>query len=312
MTKEELLERQGWSLEKKIDHSLGVIEDFHAQLGGKVAVSFSGGKDSTVLLWLVRKLFPEVKGVFCNTGNEWPDIVKFVRGTENIDIIYPEMKPSEVIGGYGFPLISKDTAHKIWYARHRPDSVVAKVGMGEVGNGKYKIPMCYRYLLDADYDVTSECCEILKKRPFAKYRKEHQVNFYIGTMACESLNRTSSYLRQGSCNHYDWVDRRRTKSLPLSIWMEEDIWACIERYKIPIADIYRKGASRTGCMFCAFGAQFKDDVRLKMVYDMYPKFYEKCMNYENNGVTYREALREFLGVNGLFLPDECEKDLTLF
>ena len=94
--------------------------------------------------------------------------------------------------------------------------------------------------------------------------------------------------------------------------MEEDIWACIERYKIPIADIYRKGAYRTGCMFCAFGAQFKDDVRLKMVYDMYPKFYERCMNYKNNGVTYREALREFLGVNGLFLPDECEKDLTLF
>ncbi len=45
MTREELLERQSWSLEKKIDHSLGVIEDFYAQLNGKVAVSFSGGKD---------------------------------------------------------------------------------------------------------------------------------------------------------------------------------------------------------------------------------------------------------------------------
>lgn len=38
MTREELLERQSWSLERKIDHSLGVIEDFYARLSGKVAI----------------------------------------------------------------------------------------------------------------------------------------------------------------------------------------------------------------------------------------------------------------------------------
>jgi 3'-phosphoadenosine 5'-phosphosulfate sulfotransferase (PAPS reductase)/FAD synthetase len=133
----ELRERQGWSLEKKIDHSLGVIEDFYAQLDGKVAVSFSGGKDSTVLLWLARKVFPDMKGVFCNTGNEYPDIVKFVRGVKeregNIDIIYPKMKPKEVISTYGFPLISKETSQRIWYAKHKPDSQVAKIGRGEIG-----------------------------------------------------------------------------------------------------------------------------------------------------------------------------------
>ena len=315
----ELKERQSWSLEKKIDHSLGVIEDFYSQLGGAVAVSFSGGKDSTVLLWLVRKVYPDVKAVFCNTGNEFPDIVKFVRSKkeagENIDIIYPSMKPKEVIATNGFPLISKDVADKVWYARHRPESVKAKIGIGEQGSGKYKIPMCYRYLLDAPYDISPKCCDILKKRPFADYRKKHHVNFYVGTMAVESMSRTASYLRQGSCNHYDWHDMRRTKSLPLSIWTDEDIWECIRRYDIPIADIYHKGAQRTGCMFCAFGAQFSDDVRLKMIYEMYPKFYDMCMGYENNGVTYREAMREFLGVNGLYLPDEQpqkEEELVLF
>ena len=139
----ELRERQGWSLGKKIDHSLGVIEDFHARLGGKVAVSFSGGKDSTVLLWLARKVFPDMKGVFCNTGNEYPDIVKFVRGMKeregNIDIIYPSMKPKEVISTYGFPLISKETSQRIWYAKHKPDSQVAKIGRGEIGGGQ----ICY-------------------------------------------------------------------------------------------------------------------------------------------------------------------------
>lgn len=136
----ELRERQGWSLEKKIDHSLGVIEDFYAQLDGKVAVSFSGGKDSTVLLWLARKVFPDVKGVFCNTGNEYPDIVKFVRKIKGewggIDIICPELKPKEVISTYGFPLISKETSQRIWYAKHKPDSQVAKIGRGEIWGGQ--------------------------------------------------------------------------------------------------------------------------------------------------------------------------------
>lgn len=33
------------------------------------------------------------------------------------------------------------------------------------------------------------------------------------------------------------------------------------------------------------------------------------MNYTNNGVTYREAMRKVLAVNGLFLPDEKPKTL---
>ena len=74
----ELAERQAWTLAQKIDHSLGAIDQFYQRLDGKVYVSFSGGKDSTVLYWLARKIYPDIKAVFCNTGNEYPDIVKFV------------------------------------------------------------------------------------------------------------------------------------------------------------------------------------------------------------------------------------------
>ena len=79
ITKDELEYRQNWSLNQKIDHSLGVIDQFYQRLNGRVYISFSGGKDSTVLLWLARKIYPDIKAVFCNTGNEYPDIVKFVR-----------------------------------------------------------------------------------------------------------------------------------------------------------------------------------------------------------------------------------------
>lgn len=57
-------------------------------------------------------------------------------------------------------------------------------------------------------------------------------------------------------------------------------------------------------MLCGYGCQIKDDNRLKLVMDLYPKAYQMFMNYTNNGITYREALRKVLAVNGLELPDE--------
>ena len=78
MNIQELKERQSWTLAQKIDHSLGAIDQFYQRLNGKVYVSFSGGKDSTVLYWLARKIYPDIKAVFCNTGNEYPDFVKFL------------------------------------------------------------------------------------------------------------------------------------------------------------------------------------------------------------------------------------------
>lgn len=84
MTKQELKERQSWSLEQKIDHSLGTIEAFVSRMGGvdKVYLSFSGGKDSTVLLHLARRIFPDILAVFCSTGNEYPEIIQFVNQTK--------------------------------------------------------------------------------------------------------------------------------------------------------------------------------------------------------------------------------------
>ena len=103
--------------------------------------------------------------------------------------------------------------------------------------------------------------------------------------------------------------------MPLSIWTEDDIWEFIKTKNIRIADDYSKGYLRTGCVACGFGCQFKDDTRLEILYKNYPKYYNMVMNFTNNGVTYREALRKMLAVNGLTLPDEKiekPKQLSLF
>ena len=61
-----------------------------------VYVAFSGGKDSTALLHIVRSLYPNVEGVFANTGNEFPEIVQFVRKQKNIKWVNPRKSFDQV------------------------------------------------------------------------------------------------------------------------------------------------------------------------------------------------------------------------
>lgn len=311
MDLKELKERQKWTLDQKIDHSLGVIDQFISRLNGKVYVGFSGGKDSTVLLDLCRVIKPDIKAVFCNTGNEYPDIVRFVRelkNTEgyNIDIIYPKLKPKEVFEKYGFPLVSKSASAIIGKVRRNPNG---KVFENFVLNREsiFKLAEKWMFLIEEKFDVSEKCCYQLKKKPFHEYHLNTRLFPISGEMASESVQRQMKYLQAGGCNQFGDI----TISKPLSIWLEEDIWAYIKQRNLKIADIYHKGAKRTGCMFCGYGCQFKDDNRLQMCYNMYPKMYNMFMKYTNNGITYREAIRKVLAVNGLELPDE-NKQLKLF
>lgn len=81
MTLQELRERQGWSLAQKVDHTLGVIDQFVSRMDGKVYLAFSGGKDSTVLMHLCEVIKPDIPCVFVNTGCESPSILDFVKKT---------------------------------------------------------------------------------------------------------------------------------------------------------------------------------------------------------------------------------------
>lgn len=116
-TKERLAELQAMSLDEKIEVTQDRIEDWYMQFSGNVYVSFSGGKDSTVLLHLVREMFPDVPAVFCDTGLEYPEVRQHVREMKNVVILRPKMTFPEVIKTYGYPMVSKEVAEAIYYAR---------------------------------------------------------------------------------------------------------------------------------------------------------------------------------------------------
>jgi len=82
-----------------------------------VYISFSGGKDSTVLLDIARKLYPNIKAMFIDTGLEYPEIREFVKTFENVDWIKPKLTFRKVIEKYGYPFIGKEISNCIYGAR---------------------------------------------------------------------------------------------------------------------------------------------------------------------------------------------------
>ena len=81
MTLEELKELQSLPLDFKVEVSLQRIREFYERMDGKVYVAFSGGKDSSVLLHLVRTIYPDALAVYGNTGIDLPSITKLVKAT---------------------------------------------------------------------------------------------------------------------------------------------------------------------------------------------------------------------------------------
>ena len=91
-TLEDLKMLQALPLDAKVLKTKQRIREWYRTFDGKVYVSFSGGKDSTVLLHIVRELYPEVEAVFVDTGLEYPEIREFVKSVDNVTWVRPSEK----------------------------------------------------------------------------------------------------------------------------------------------------------------------------------------------------------------------------
>lgn len=147
--------------------------------------------------------------------------------------------------------------------------------------------------------ISGFCCNEMKKSPMKKYQTKTGKKPFVGTTTEESLLRMQGWLKTG-CNAYN-----SGVSKPLSFWTEQDILRYIKENKIKIADIYGEiitigndglqyenalcdcgklkcsGCQRTGCMYCAFGAQNEHKrlgkSRYELLAEKHPEVYDFCM-----------------------------------
>ena len=129
---DELHMLQGLPLKVKVEKTKQRIKEWVEYYGEDgVYVSFSGGKDSTVLLKIVRELYPNIPAVFCDTGLEYPEIREFVKGFENVEWIKPKMNFRQVIEKYGYPMISKEVAECVSGARRYLRELEAQISISQ-------------------------------------------------------------------------------------------------------------------------------------------------------------------------------------
>lgn len=314
-----LKELQALPLDRKIGFTAARIAEWYNHFNGRVHVSFSGGKDSTVLLYIARKLFPNIKGVFVDTGLEYPEIRDFVKQQENVDWIRPKKSFLQVLKEYGYPVIGKEIAHYVYYARRGQgwascalgtlDHYVAKNGhdITRRNGGRYDFTK-YGYLLQAPFKISDECCAIMKKSPANRYSKENNSFPMLGTMTEESRLREKSWIHHG-CNAFS---SKHPISTPMAFWTEQDVLQYIRAMNIPICPLYGEivedangklrttKAERTGCMFCMFGIQReREPNRFQRMFYTHPVQWKYCME--------KLGIRDVL--NFLNIPCEPEQDL---
>ncbi len=293
----ELKYLQSLPLKRKIEMTAERIDGWYDHFNGNVAVSFSGGKDSTVLLDIARNHWrghKSIEAVFIDTGLEYPEIRQFVKTFDNVTILRPKMRFDEVIKAYGYPVISKMVAHNVRCARNEPNGKIVQNCFCEEKTGPYAMAK-WNDLRFVGFNIDDRCCDIMKKQPAHDYSKKNGIYFITAEMTCESKKRTDNWMKNG-CNGFDM---KTPKSTPMAFWTEQDVLEYIYKDNLPIAEPYGEvielecqytfdgeeckyattGCNRTGCIFCAFGTHLeKEPTRFQRLKETHPKQYDYCLN----------------------------------
>lgn len=287
------------------------IREWYEYWDGNVFCSFSGGKDSSVLLHLIRMEYPDVPAAYVDTGLEFPAIRNFVKTVDNVIWLRPKMRFQEIVQEHGYPVVSKDIARSVYYARKGSNWALRRFdGQNPDGSpSKWYATRQQKWkkLLDAPFKISDLCCHFMKEEPLRELEKIRKP--YIGIMADESDRRQAAYLQTG-CNAFN---SKKPSSKPIGFWLEQDVLHAIRELNIPYArDIYGEIVelpngkltttmeTRTGCYVCPFGQSCRrkkdEETRYQRLKRLYPKQYEYCMRpLDQHGLGMKPVL-DFLEI----------------
>lgn len=261
--KDTLESLRSMSLESKIVQTKYLIKQAVHEFGiDKVYISYSGGKDSTVLSHIAKQLYPDILHIFANTTNEFPETLKHIKWEKeqnktNIITVLPIDANGElwtfkrVVEYYGYPMFSKRVSNAIRTYQHALSERTKQNSIDYIDRNFKK------YSKYKELPISDKCCEKLKKNPIRRKAKELGLKCAIlGILASESYQREKDWLEYG-CNVFH--ERKDNQCRPLSFWTDDDIMEYIKKYNVKIPDLYNNGYSRNGCMFCGFGAHLEGE-----------------------------------------------------
>lgn len=263
----------------KWEQAKSVIYGAYKKHDGKIILAYSGGKDSSVLLEMIRQVNKEnkikIKVVSSDTGIEFPSISK--RMYDNADIVVkPEMSYGQCIIKYGKPLLNKGKDEFLkhiylhrkeyldtgglsgqWYKTQYKKYLNTANKRGKLKNGYYPRKK-YIDLVASGLKISSICCEKIKKKPMREWQndKKNKIECVIlGFRLAEKGVRTS--LIKKVC----YFKNNNGKGLaPLREFTDSDMKMAIDKFGIDIDPVYDllekyapKSQRRTGCFLCPYG-----------------------------------------------------------
>lgn len=271
------------------------IEALYHETNGDCCLSFSGGKDSMVILALIRMCqeiytIPEdaISAVYINTGIELGVTNEFVEYIQhnyysNIKSIRPSKIHSfdKIISSYGKPLKSKMKSEFLHRWHVNKSSKALDYLLGKNNLTKIRIANKDMHMLHSDFDIiaTNKCCHYLKKKPFEVYAKENGIKGYF----------TGVRMSEGGARQLNAEGRLKTGGslctsqrkgiiikMPIIDWDNQDIDQFIKMYQLPLSNAYTvQGYERTGCFLCPYSLRLEENLYKLYLFD--PLRYQAAM-----------------------------------
>lgn len=282
-------------------------------------ISFSGGKDSTVLSALVDMALPENKipRVYANTGMEYRLIVDFVERERakphlwELIMLKPSMPIKPTLEKEGYPFKSK--GHSAYVERYqnsgKTDSVKQYLGEREdkaPWSTEKSCPKNLRYQFTDDFaiKISDKCCLRLKEKPVKDWIKENKKPYgMVGLMRDEGGRRYKAkcvVFKQGKLKNFQPL---------VAVTKEWEEWF-IKEYGIDISDLYKPpyNFDRTGCKGCPFAIHLQKELDIleeyfpnerkqceiiwKPIYDEYRRLGYRLKSPYNHQMTIDEVIDE--------------------